>query len=145
METVAITKDILQTLGVIDSAADYDDERYNVFISIALDRLKALLCDDSLTLDALPLPLVSLLTDLFSFISEHKPADADIQSETVENYSYTKRATASDANYLVRLRESYGDIINRYSKCEAKDGEISTATHNPLYTPDYYKERDPWL
>lgn len=136
-------KSTLVTLGVINDETEITDDAFSLISEIALDRLQTLLCDDTLALDNLPAALIPLIVDLFTWIKDHNPSNTGVQSETTENYSYSMNAEAT-ADYLMRLRSAYPDVIAKYSKCE-DEGMSKNASHNPLWTPDYYRERDPWL
>lgn len=137
-------KNALLTLGVINDVSEVSDDAFALISSIALERLQILLCDDSLALDNLPSALIPLIADLFTWQWKRNPGDSEVQSETTENYSYSLKSTTT-ANYLIRLREAYPEVIAKYSKCENAGGTYENAEHLPEWTPDYYKERNPWL
>lgn len=136
-----ITKEVIQLLTGYQTAGISDDD-FNTLAKIALARLQGMLCNPELSLEALPEVLAPVLADLFVWTATNNPQSEGIQSETAENYSYT-RSSEDEANYLVRLRNKYGDILNgEQNKCEAKDGEMLNARHNPLWTPDFYQESE---
>lgn len=136
-----ITKEVIQLLTGYQTAGISDDD-FDTLAKIALARLQGMLCNPELSLDALPEVLAPVLADLFVWTATNNPQSEGIQSETAENYSYT-RSSEDEANYLVRLRNKYGDILNgEQNKCEAKDGEMLNARHNPLWTPDFYQESE---
>ena len=138
MSTMVFTKDTLTLLSQYDSSALTDDQ-FALLVRIAISRLQALLCDSTIDASSLEEALAPLLADLVSDIANNNPANVDVQSETAENYSYSRRSGVS-SNSLDRLQDKYADVIREFSKCENADGEIENATHNPLWTPDYYKE-----
>lgn len=130
--------------STIKTLAGYDVSQHGVetadldtAISVAVSRVQILLCDEALTADALPEALAPMLADLTVWTLTNKTTDGDVQSETVENYSYTK-ASGQPANAIARIREKYGDVIKAFSKCPAPTTD--TAEFNPLWTPDYYRE-----
>lgn len=136
-----ITKEVIQLLTGYQTAGISDDD-FDTLAKIALARLQGMLCNPELSLDALPEVLAPVLADLFVWTATNNPQSEGIQSETAENYSYT-RSSEDEANYLVRLRNKYGDILNgEQNKCEGKDGEMLNARHNPLWTPDFYQESE---
>ena len=135
-----VTKELI-TLVTGYEATSLSDEDFQTLAQIALARLQGLLCNPDLSLDNLPIALLPLFADLFVWTATNNPQGEGIQSETAENYSYT-RSSEDEANYLVRLRDKYADVIDAYSKCEGKDGIIENATANPLWTSDYYREQD---
>lgn len=139
MKTVEVSKHNVQLFSNYDFA-DISDEDWTTLVNVALERLKSLLCDQSLTADALPVALLPLMADLLTWSQVDNPADYGIQSETKENYSYSRMSGEQTANLLVRLRDKYGDVIETFSKCDAKDGLVENARHNPLWTPDFYLE-----
>ena len=48
---------------------------------------------------------------------------------------------SGDTRTVAMLRSKYADILNVASnKCAYKDGDIVSGGHNPLWTPDYYRE-----
>lgn len=136
-----VTKQVIQLVTNYDASALTDND-FQTLANIALARLQILLCDPDLTLENLPAGLLAPFGDLFVWTATNNPQDSGIKSETAENYSYSRSDTDADANYLVRLRDKYGDIIEDYSKCEGKDGIVENASANPLWTPDYYWEQD---
>ena len=139
-----VTKELI-TLVTGYEATSLSDEDFQTLAQIALARLQGLLCNPDLSLDNLPIALLPLFADLFVWTATNNPQGEGIQSETAENYSYT-RNSEDEANYLVRLRNKYADILNgEQNKCEGKDGELLNARHNPLWTPDYYQETEAWL
>lgn len=108
-------------------------------ISVALSRLQVWLCDDTLTADAMPDALAPALADLIVWGLTNKATAWGIDQETVENYSYTvDHQNKAVPNFLMRLREKYGDLYKVYSKCQS--ATIENAKSNPLWTPDYYRE-----
>lgn len=136
-----ITKEVIQLLTGYQIAGMSDDD-FDTLAQIALARLQGMLCNPELSLDNLPAELAPVLADLFVWTATNNPQGEGIQSETAENYSYT-RSSEDEANYLVRLRNKYGDILNgEQNKCEAKDGKLLNARHNPLWTPDFYQESE---
>ena len=139
MATVQVTKDNVQLFTSYDLSGISDSD-WTTLVDVAIDRLKLLLCDDSLTADALPTALLPLLADLLTWMSTNNPADYGIQSETAENYSYSRMSNEATANLMVRLRDKYGDIIESLSKCSDQQGAVVNAQHNPLWTADYYRE-----
>lgn len=138
MDTMEVTKELI-TLVTGYEATELSDEDFQTLLAIAISRLRILLCDPDLTVDALPVELVPVLGDLFVWTTTNNPQSDGIQSESAENYSYSK-SSDGEANYLVRLRNKYGDLINEFSKCEDKNGAIENAHHNPLWPADYYWE-----
>lgn len=134
-----ITKDAIKLLTSYD-ASNLSEADFATLANIALSRLQGMLCSPELTLDDLPAELAPVLADLFVWTATNNPQSDGIESETAENYSYTKSSDA-EANYLVRLRAKYADILNgANNKCAYKDGDIVSGGHNPLWTPDYYRE-----
>lgn len=139
-----ITKEVIQLLTGYQTAGMSDDD-FDTLAKIALARLQGLLCNPDLSLEDLPEVLAPVIADLFVWTATNNPQGEGIQSETAENYSYT-RSSEDEANYLVRLRNKYADILNgEQNKCEAKDGKLLNARHNPLWTSDYYQETEAWL
>lgn len=138
MSTMVFTKETLALLSQYDSSALTDDQ-FALLVRIAVSRLQVLLCDNTIDASSLEEALAPLLADLVSDIANNNPANVDVQSETAENYSYSRRSGVS-SNSLDRLQDKYADVIREFSKCENKDGGIENATHNQLWTPDYYKE-----
>lgn len=139
-----ITKGVIQLLTGYQTAGMSDDD-FDALAKIALARLQGVLCNPDLSLEDLPEVLAPVIADLFVWTATNNPQGEGIQSETAENYSYT-RSTEDEANYLVRLRNKYADILNgEQNKCEGKDGELLNARHNPLWTQDYYQETEAWL
>ena len=134
-----ITKDAIKLLTSYD-ASNLSEADFTTLANIALSRLQGMLCSPELTLDDLPAELAPVLADLFVWTATNNPQSDGIESETAENYSYSKSSDA-EANYLVRLRVKYADILNgANNKCAYKDGDIVSGGHNPLWTPDYYRE-----
>lgn len=134
-----ITKDAIKLLTSYD-ASNLSEADFTTLANIALSRLQGMLCSPELTLDNLPAELAPVLADLFVWTATNNPQSEGIQSEEAENYSYTKSSDA-EANCLVRLRAKYADILNGASnKCAYKDGDIVSGGHNPLWTPDYYRD-----
>lgn len=134
-----ITKDAIKLLTSYD-ASNLSDADFTTLANIALSRLQGMLCSPELTLESLPAELAPVLADLFVWTATNNPQSDGVESETAENYSYSKSSDA-EANYLVRLRAKYADILNGASnKCAYKDGDIVSGGHNPLWTPDYYRE-----
>ena len=130
--------------STIKTLAGYDVSQHGVetadldtAISVAVSRAQILLCDETLTADALPEALAPMLADLTVWTLTNKTTDGEVQSETVENYSYTK-ASDLPANAVARIREKYGDVIKAFSKCPKPTTD--TAKFNPLWTPDFYRE-----
>ena len=130
--------------STIKTLAGYDVSQHGVetadldtAISVAVSRAQILLCDETLTADALPEALAPMLADLTVWTLTNKTTDGEVQSETVENYSYTK-ASGLPANAVARIREKYGDVIKAFSKCPKPTTD--TAKFNPLWTPDFYRE-----
>ena len=140
VKTVNITRDNMQVYSQIN-ASTYSGSviGFDESARVALSRLQLLLCDDSLTLDAMPEPLAPVIYALIAYMVKETPIDDAIQSEQVENYSYT-RNTSRAASSIDRIRAAYGDILAAFSKCEGVGGEIQSAEHIPLYTPDYYRD-----
>lgn len=134
-----ITKDAIRLLTSYD-ASNLSEADFATLANIALSRLQGMLCSPDLTLENLPAELAPVLADLFVWTATNNPQSEGVQSETAENYSYSKSSDA-EANYLVRLRAKYADILNgTANKCQYKDGDIVSGGHNPLWTPDYYRE-----
>lgn len=134
-----ITKEAIKLLTSYD-ASNLSEADFTTLANIALSRLQGMLCSPELTLDSLPAELAPVLADLFVWTATNNPQSDGIESETAENYSYSK-SSDGEANYLVRLRAKYADILNGASnKCAYKDGDIVSGSHNPLWTPDYYRE-----
>ena len=134
-----VTRDVIKLLTGYDASA-LTEADFTTLAGIALSRLQGMLCSPELTLDNLPAELAPVLADLFVWTATNNPQSDGIQSETAENYSYSKSSDA-EANYLVRLRAKYADILNgTANKCQYKDGDIVSGQHNPLWTPDYYRE-----
>lgn len=134
-----ITKDAIKLLTSYD-ASNLSEGDFATLANIALSRLQGMLCSPELTLDDLPAELAPVLADLFVWTATNNPQGDGIESETAENYSYTK-SSDGEANYLVRLRAKYADILNgEANKCAYKDGDIVSGSQNPLWTPDYYRE-----
>lgn len=134
-----ITKDVIKLLTSYD-ASNLSKTDFTTLANIALSRLQGMLCSPELTLDSLPTELAPVLADLFVWTATNNPQSEGVQSETAENYSYTK-SSETEANYLVRLRAKYADILNgTANKCQYKDGDIVSGGHNPLWTPDYYRD-----
>lgn len=128
----------------IKALAGYDISQHGVSssdldtaISVAVSRAQMLLCDETLTAGALPEALAPMLADLTVWTLTNKTTDGDVQSETVENYSYTK-ASGLPTNIMARVRDKYGDVIKVFSKCQKPTAD--TAKFNPLWTPDFYRE-----
>ena len=138
MSTMVFTKETLTLLSQYDSSA-MTDNQFALLVRIAISRLQALLCDNTIDANGLEEALAPLLADLVSDIASNNPANVDVQSETAENYSYSRRSGVS-SNSLDRLQDKYADVISKFSKCENKDGGIESASQNPLWTPDYYRE-----
>lgn len=134
-----ITKDVIKLLTGYD-ASNLSEADFTTLANIALARLQELLCNPDLTLENLSAELAPVLADLLVWTATNNPQSDGIQSETAENYSYS-RSSEAEANYLARLRDKYGDILNgKNNKCDYKDGDIENGAHNPLWTPDYYRE-----
>lgn len=130
--------------STIKTLAGYDVSQHGVetadldtAISVAVSRAQILLCDETLTADALPEALAPMLADLTVWTLTNRTTDGEVQSETVENYSYTK-ASDLPANVVARIREKYGDVIRAFSKCPKPTTD--TAKFNLLWTPDFYRE-----
>lgn len=130
--------------STIKTLAGYDVSQHDVSssdlstaISVAVSRAQILLCDETLTANALPEALAPMLADLTVWTLTNKTTDGDVQSETVENYSYTK-TSGLPANVVARAREKYGDVIKAFSKCPK--ATTDTAKFNPLWTADFYRE-----
>lgn len=136
--TVKLDESTVRTLAGYDisqhgiGTADLDTA-----ISVAVSRAQILLCDETLTADALSEALAPMLADLVVWTLANKTTDGEVQSETVENYSYTK-ASDLPANAVARIRVKYGDVIKAFSKCTK--ATTDTAKFNPLWTPDFYRE-----
>lgn len=135
-KTVAITADGLQLYTHIK--AD-NNESFAAQASLMLSRLQALLCDNTLTLDAMPEPLALVLYTMIAWGLKETPIDDAVKSETAENYSYTLN-DSRESSTIDRIRARFGDILASYSKCEGVGGDIENAQHIPLYTPDYYRD-----
>lgn len=132
--------------STIKTLAGYDVSQHGVetadldtAISVAVSRAQILLCDETLTADALPEALAPMLADLTVWTLTNKPTAWGIEQETVENYSYTvDHQNEAVPNFTMRIREKYGDVIKAFSKCPKPTTD--TAKFNPLWTPDFYRE-----
>lgn len=135
-KTVAITADGLQLYTHVKADSS---ESFAAQASVMLSRLQALLCDNTLTLEAMPEPLALVLYTMIAWGLKETPIDDAVKSETAENYSYTLNDSRA-VSTIDRIRARFGDILASYSKCEGVGGEVKNAQHIPLYTPDYYRD-----
>ena len=137
-KTVEFTKSQLALFAGYDTS-DLSDDDFATLTEVALSRLQVLLCDPALDSSALDSRLLPVLADLVAWTASNNAGDDGIQSETAENYSYSKDGTAPTSS-IARLREKYADVIEALSKCDDLHGAVENPEYKPLWKPDYYKE-----
>ena len=99
-------------------ASSYDDEDWEILVSVAEMRLASFLCLDEfpeLTDDNEDLTM--LLANFIASVIKFQGAGDAVESKRVRNFTINFK-TSSAANAFSQIANQYSDIIGKYSKCD---------------------------
>lgn len=99
-------------------ASSYDDEDWEVLVSVAEMRLASFLCLESfpeLTDDNVDLGL--LLANFIAAVLKFQGDGDAVESKSVRNFTINFK-TSSAANAFSQIASQYSDIIDKYSECD---------------------------
>lgn len=87
--------------------------------SLAAGRLEGLLCLNGLPKDAegnLPSDFAMVMANFIYLMLSHRGSDSKVTSKKVRNFSINY-GSDSVTGAFAKLRENYGDILDKYSQC----------------------------
>lgn len=97
----------------------FNAEDWSKMASLSAVRLAGLLCLEELPTDKdgnLPADLSLVLANFVYLVLSHRGTDSRITSKSVRNFSISY-GNSSVSGAFARLRENYGDILDKYSNC----------------------------
>ena len=123
MTTIISKENMAKLLG--RSLSMTEDSNYELYLDIAVQRLKDLLCLSELP-ETLPVDLQLLIARCFGVISTEQVSDGEnIREKRVEDFSISYDTNSQDTpmSKFVRLNAS---IIAKYTECQGKikSGEL---------------------
>ena len=98
--------------------SSYDDEEWEVLVSVAEMRLASFLCLEELPeLDEDKRDLALLLANFIAAVLKFQGDGDAVESKSVRNFTI-KVKTSSAANAFSQIATQYSDIIDKYSECD---------------------------
>lgn len=97
----------------------FSDEDWQKLVNMSDIRLAGLLCLEELPTDSkgnLPNDIALVLANFIYLILSHRGADSRVTSKSVRNFSISF-GSSSVSSAFAKLRDNYGDIIDKYSDC----------------------------
>lgn len=112
-------------------STSFSDEDWSKLVSMSAVRLAGLLCLEELPTDSegnLPNDLAMVLANFIYLVLAHRGADSRVVSKSVRNFSISY-GNSSVSGAFAKLRNNYGDILDKYSNCGSGIGvEYNTRT-----------------